>query len=257
MSSINPAEMSESRSGGTNSLHMKKFSLDEWRAYLLAQAKEYRVEMKEKRPAITISRETGAGAITIGQMVTDSFQSLEKGASHSWALFDQNIVKAVIEDQRLPNYLEEFIKEEGKPALKDAFEELLGLHPSTPALVQSMSRTIRRLATAGGVVLIGRAAHVVCANLAHVFHVRLVAPLESRIQHIADYFKLGEREAAEYVGKTDRVRKQYVQRYFGADVADPHQYHLVINSGKVGYQESARIIVDAASRQISVSGVPS
>ena len=34
-----------------------------------AQAKEYRVEIKEKRPAITISRETGAGAITIGQMV--------------------------------------------------------------------------------------------------------------------------------------------------------------------------------------------
>ena len=34
---------------------MKKFSLDEWRAYLLAQAKEYRVEIKEKRPAVTIS----------------------------------------------------------------------------------------------------------------------------------------------------------------------------------------------------------
>jgi hypothetical protein len=78
---------------------MKKFSLDEWRAYLPAQAKAYRVEIKEKRPAITISRETGAGAITIGQMVTDSFQSLEKGAPRSWALFDQNIVKAVIEDQ--------------------------------------------------------------------------------------------------------------------------------------------------------------
>ena len=99
--------------------------------------------------------------------------------------FDQNIVKAVLEDQGLPKRLEEFIKEEGKPALKDAFEELLGLHPSTPALVQSMSRTIRKLATAGGVVLIGRAAHVICANLSHAFHVRLVAPLESRIQHIA------------------------------------------------------------------------
>ena len=97
---------------------MKKFSLDEWRAYLLAQAKEYRVEIKEKRPAVTISRETGAGAITIGKMVTDSFQSLEKGAPHSWALFDQNIVKAVLEDQGLPKHLEEFIKEEGKPALE-------------------------------------------------------------------------------------------------------------------------------------------
>ena len=71
-------------------------------------------------------------------MLTDSFQSLEMGAPHSWALFDQNIVKAMLEDQGLPKHLEEFIQEEGKPALKDAFEELLGLHPSTPALVQSM-----------------------------------------------------------------------------------------------------------------------
>jgi cytidylate kinase len=228
---------------------MKKFSLDEWRAYLLAQAKEYRVEIKERRPAVTISRETGAGAITIGQMVTDSFQSLDKGRPHSWALFDQNIVKEMLEDQGLPKHLEEFIKEEGKSALKDAFEELLGLHPSTPALVQSMSRTIRKLATAGGVVLIGRGAHVICADLLHAFHVRLVAPLESRVQHIADYLKLSEREAAEYIKKSDRVRQQYVRRYFGADLADPHHYHLVINSGKVGFREAAKIIAEAASRR--------
>jgi general stress protein 26 len=64
-----------------------------------------------------------------------------------------------------------------------------------------------------------------------------------------DLYKLTEKEAAEYVEGTDRVRKRYVHRYFGVDVADPHHYHLVINSGKVGYQEAARIIVDAASRQ--------
>jgi cytidylate kinase len=155
----------------------------------------------------------------------------------------------MLEDHGLPSHLEEFIKEEGKPALKDAFEELLGLHPSTPDLVRSMSRTIRKLAAAGGVVLIGRGAHVICANLSHAFHVRFVAQLESRVHHIADYFKLSEKEAAEYVERTDRVRKQYVRRYFGVDVADPHHYHLVINAGKVGYQEAAKIIVDAASRQ--------
>jgi hypothetical protein len=89
---------------------VKNFSLDEWRAYLLAQAREYRIESKEQR-----------------QMVTDSFQSLDKERPHSWALFDQNIVKAVLEDQGLPKHLEEFIKEDGKPALEDAFEELLGV----------------------------------------------------------------------------------------------------------------------------------
>ena len=133
------------------------------------------------------------------------------------------LVKAVIEDQGLPKRLEEFIKEDWKPALEDAFEELLGLHPSTPALVQSVTRTILKLATAGGAVLIGRGAHIICAKLPHAFHARLVAPLESRVQHIADYFKLSKKDAAQYVEKADRARKQYVRRYFGVDVADPHQ----------------------------------
>ena len=224
---------------------MKNSSLDEWRAYLLAKAREYRIESKKQRPAITISRETGAAAITIGQMVTESFQSLEK--THSWALFDQNIVKAVLEDQGLPKRLEEFIKEDGKPALKDAFEELLGLHPSTPALVQSVTRTILKLANAGGVVLIGRGAHIICAKLPHAFHVRLVAPFESRVQHVADYFKLSKKEAP-IRQKADRVRKQYVRRNFGVDVTDPHHYHIVVNTDKLSYQEAAKIIVEAASR---------
>ena len=117
------------------SFRMKKYFLDQWRAYLLAQASEYRVEVEEKRPTITISRETGAGAITIGENVRHLFQSLEKGC-HSWALFDQDIVTAMLEDHHLPKHLEDFIREEDKPALKDAFEELLGLHPATPTLVQ-------------------------------------------------------------------------------------------------------------------------
>jgi cytidylate kinase len=226
---------------------MKKFSLDEWRAYLLAQARGFRVEREEKRPMITISRETGAGAITIGENVRQSFQSREKGC-HSWALFDQSIVAAMLEDHQLPKYLEDFIREEDKPALKDAFEELLGLHPSTPALVQRMSRTIHKLGSAGGVILIGRGAHIICANLSHALHIRLVAPLDSRIYHIADYFGLSEKEATEYVETNDRDRKRFVRRYFGADVTDPHHYHLVLNSGKIGYQEATKIIVEAASR---------
>jgi hypothetical protein len=54
---------------------MNKSSLDQWRAYLLAQAREYRVEREEKRPTITISRETAAAAITIEKMSGSCFLS--------------------------------------------------------------------------------------------------------------------------------------------------------------------------------------
>ena len=52
-------------------------------------------------------------------------------------------------------------------------------------------------------------------------------------------------EAGYFIGL--KGRKQYVRRYFGVDVADPHHHHLVVNSGKLGYQEASKIIVDAGS----------
>jgi hypothetical protein len=48
---------------------MKKYALDQWRAYLLAQASEYRVDTEEKRPAITISRETGCRAAPMMELL--------------------------------------------------------------------------------------------------------------------------------------------------------------------------------------------
>ena len=53
----------------------------------------------------------------IGENVRQSFQILEKG-SHLWALFEQNIVTAMLEEQHLPKNLEDFIKEEDKPPLR-------------------------------------------------------------------------------------------------------------------------------------------
>ena len=108
-------------------------------------------------------------------------------------------------------------------------------------------------------VLIGRAAHVICANLAHVFHVRLVAPLESRVQHIADYFKLSEKEAAEYVEKTDRVRKQYVRRLLrrgccgSSSVSSCHQFGHASRMPTRLFRRASRRCGDGADAGIRAS----
>ena len=98
--------------------------------------------------------------------------------------------------------MEDLIKEEDTQSLKTRLEELLCL--PTPALVRRMRRTIHRLASAGGVVLIGRGGtHHLCSNHSSTPCIRLVAALDSRIQHIADYFGLSERSVT------------YVERFMG------------------------------------------
>ena len=188
---------------------------------------------------ITIFRETGAGATTIGENGPHSFQSLRRALNRGGSLI--KILSGRCSSLSIYRSIWKISSRRKIPqSLKTRLEELLCL--PTPALVRRMSRTIHRLASAGGVVLIGRGHTSSAPNHSHALHIRLVAALDSRIQHIADYFGLSEKKVADYVQKQDRDRKQYVRRYLGADVNDPHHYLLVINSGKLGYEEASRII---------------
>ena len=47
---------------------------------------------------------------------------------------------------------------------------------------------------------------------------------------------------------TDRNRERYHREYYDRDWADPSHFHLVLNTGLLGYQEAGNVIVDCAGR---------
>lgn len=226
---------------------MKPLLFDQCRAYLLATAAAS--EKSDPRPsplAITISRQTGAGAVTIGRKVAEMLQRRQGAPRYPWAVFDRNLVARVIEDHGLPAELEKYMPEDAVARVPDLLEDLFGLHPPSSTLVHYATRTILRLALLGNVVLIGRGANFVTARLDHVLHVRLVAPLEARIKNVEKYYDLTPHEAAVFVAKGDRGRAGYVRRHFKADIEDPLHYHLTINTGLTGFAKAAKIIAEAA-----------
>ena len=74
----------------------------------------------------------------------------------------------------------------------------------------------------------------------------LVAPLEKRVEHARQFYSLTESEAQKYCVNQDRARERYFKKYFNADVNDPLLYHLVVNTGRVSYDEAAKLIGEAA-----------
>jgi len=128
--------------------------------------------------------------------------------------------------------------------LNDAVDELLGLHPSSWTLMERTTQTIRRLAMMGNVILVGRGSNIIAAHMPHVFHVRLVAPLKDRVRQVEQYYHLKPAEAAQRVRDMDEAKSRYVRRYFRADVADPLNYHLTINTAYTGFQKAAQTIAN-------------
>jgi hypothetical protein len=227
---------------------MKAPLLKAFAPYMQAQSNLASRPVRPQLPAVTISRETAAGAVTIGKMVAERLdREQERDNRCPWAVFDRNLAEKVLQDHNLPTKLKQFMPEDAISPVDDVLEELLGLHPSQWTLVQHTIETVFRLATLGNVVLVGMGATFITARLKHVFHVRLVAPLQQRVQHAEQYYHLKPKDAVDFVRKHDLARRRYVRRYFRTDIEDPLGYHLIINTGQVTFAEAARIIAEGVA----------
>ena len=199
--------------------------------------------------SITISRETGSGAISVAEMVAENLNRGAKGSDWCpWTVFDRDLGEKILQDHNLPKSLKQFMKEEAKFPVTDAVEQLLGLHPLQWTLVEHTTDTILHLARLGHAILVGRGSSFITSKLKNVLHIRLVAPLEDRMRHAQKYYDVSPDKVTEFVRKSDAARRRYVRRYFDSEIDEPLGYHLTINTGQMSFEEASWLIAQAATR---------
>jgi cytidylate kinase len=215
--------------------------------YLESQAKDFSEHISEKStfepgPCINISRESGAGAGEVAENLIEYLRYKSKSKSTNWGIFDKNLIEKIIEDHNLPKTVADYLSEDKTSFIRSIMNEIFGIHPSMLNLVHKTTRTILNLAQMGNVVIIGRGANLITRRLENVFNVRLVAPLEKRIQRVKGYYNFNDSEAQNFIKKEDHARIGYVKKYFNTNPCIPDQYHLVINTGLFTPYEAAEII---------------
>ena len=197
------------------------------------------------RRAVTISRQAGCGALAVAEKLARYLQEHSSKHAIPWKVFDRNLMEKVLEDHDLPTRLAQFLPEDRVSFLEDIMTDLLQTFPSSQTVIRQTAETILKLASLGNVILLGRGGNVITARLPNMFHVRLVAPLEERIEHSRKSYGMTKIEARRFCLREDLGRKRYLKKYFNADVSNPLLYHLIINTGSVGYEHAAKIIGDA------------
>lgn len=195
--------------------------------------------------AVTLSRQAGCGAQVVAEKLAKLLQARSSKNAPPWTVFDRNLIDKVLEDHHLPARLAQFLPEDRASQLQDIMDDLFGWRPVSGTVVQHTSETILHLAEMGHVIMIGRGATVITAKLPNVLHVRLVAPLEKRVEHAQEFYKMSRKAALEFIAREDGGRRRYLKKYFNARIDDPLLYHLTINTGLVPYDDAARMIADA------------
>lgn len=191
-------------------------------------------------PFVTISREASAGGTSLARALAERLPPGEE--QRSWELHSGNLIEEMLRTNQLPPQLARFLPEDRVSEIDAAVGELVGLHPSLWLLVGKTNELIRELARAGHAVLLGRGANFATRTIPHGVHVRLVAPVEWRAARTARLLSIDRVAAAEHNAQRDAARARYVRATFGADIADPTEYDLVINSAQVPVDTAVELI---------------
>jgi cytidylate kinase len=99
---------------------------------------------------------------------------------------------------------------------------------------EAMGKLMNELAVRGDVLLVGRGGSRFLRDRPRAFHVRLVAPMAERLRRVMEHRWLREGPAKKLIAESDTQRRRFYEDYFGADWTDPLEYHVTVNSGRLG-----------------------
>jgi len=193
-------------------------------------------------PTITISRQTGIGAAFICKKLTDYFNTYAIKGYDDWTYFDRELMEEVMGDHNLPEHFRKYLSEEKPHTIDSWFSEMMGISPSKLLLLHKTSQTILKLAGYGNVILVGRGANIITSLFSNTFHVRLVAPVEYRVENAMSLYNIDKKKASDFIKEEDDARKSYIWKYFHKDIDNPLLYHAIINTNFLKAEEIAEMI---------------
>jgi len=113
--------------------------------------------------------------------------------------------------------------------------------------IEALGQILKDLAARGDVLLAGRAGSRFLRDHSRAFHVRLVAPMPVRLQRVMQHRWLRQGPAQKLIEQSDSQRSRFYEDYFGASWSDPLEYHVTVNSGRLG-PTAVDLIAFAAER---------
>ena len=94
----------------------------------------------------------------------------------------------------------------------------------------------------GNLIYHGHAGHLLLRQLPNILRIRLIAPMEMRIQAVMERQHLDRQGAEEYIHHVDEERVRWTKFLYGADWSDPALYDLVINLEKLTVKTACRTV---------------
>jgi len=201
------------------------------------QIKRWQIDQKKKyknpiRPVITLSRLPGALGSKLAQKLAKELDI---------DLFDHEIVEQIATNANRSQRIVESLDEQDRSIRNDWIEALGKDHLWAYQYLDHLTRVVCAIGAHGYAIIVGRGAGYLLPKEVSL-RVLVVAPLEKRIQNLMSQYNIAEAEARRQITRTDADRKAFIQKYYQADMLNPMNYDLVINTDNIDLELATRLV---------------
>ena len=196
-------------------------------------------ERKEEKPGIsiiTLSGEPGAGGRIVAARLADTLDI---------EIFHKEVINEMAKSADVSEKLVETLDERGLSTLEDWISSLVHERHLWPdRYMQHLMKVIGTIGKHGRAVIVGRGANFILPPEKR-FSVRIVAPQAWRIKNVAREYNISPEDAKRRVMRTESDRRAFIRKYFNADIADPTNYDLTINTAVLSVDDAVKVISSA------------
>ena len=189
---------------------------------------------------ITVSRQFGSGGRTIGRLVADKL---------GIPCYDKELIEKIAEES---GYAKEYVSEESEyaPGTGGFVYGFLGRGidglSNADKIWFSQKKVILELAEKGSCVIVGRCADYLLKDREDCLNVFVYASKEFRADRIVNKYGETGVEPMKRLKEKDKKRKLNYKYFTEQEWGKMSNYHLAIDSEKLGIEKAAEIIVAAA-----------
>ena len=196
-----------------------------------------------KKRIITISRQFGSGGHSIAKAAAERM---------GIAFYDNQLITEVARQSGLS---EEFIRENEEYAShSNSFLYQLAMstagtygYPSVyQKLYEAQTKVIQDIADKEPCIIVGRCADYILRDREDCLHVFIHADMDFRAERIVRIYGETKQSPEKRLADKDNKRRVYYKHYTNRNWGEAQNYHVSLNSGLIGIEKCADIIVDIA-----------
>ena len=187
---------------------------------------------------ITISRQYGSGGRFIGKLLADKL---------GIPLYDNELITMAAKKSGYSEAIFENVEKTATHSLLyslSMFGSTAGVYglPLSDKVFIIQSEIIKKVASEGPCVIVGRCADYVLKDEKNIVDVFIHSDIGNRVKRAVTYYGLSEEKAKDAINKTDKRRASYYNYYTGHRWGDANNYEISLNSDKVGIEDCVDIL---------------